>query len=122
MGSRWELCTNLLRSQQLRACPGIKSLVLEEMLSRAEKNLLNWRCLSPLLHLALTCRGGRAKCSKAAFHFMALNYAKQYGLDNFAPAFVLEMKESLDWEETGSNPLLLLCSVNSEGKTGLMPA
>lgn len=53
---------------------------------------------------------------------MALNYAKQYGLDNFAPTFVLEMRESLDQAETGSNPLLLLCSVNSEGKTGLMPA
>lgn len=121
MGSRWELWTNLLRSQQLKACPGIKSQVLEEMLSWAEKNLLNWRCLSPLLHLGLTFRGGRAKCSKAAFYFMALNYAKQDGFDDFAPAFVVGMRESFDWAETGSNPLPLLCSVNSEGKTGLMP-
>lgn len=66
MGFRWELCTKLLRSQQFWACLDIKLLVLEEMLSWAGRNLLSCRCLSTLLHLALTCKRGRAKCSKAA--------------------------------------------------------
>jgi len=47
---------------------------------------------------------------------------KNYGLDNFAPAFVLEVRESLNQAGRGSDSQPCLCSVNSGGKTGLMPA
>lgn len=41
---------------------------------------------------------------------------KNYGLDNFAPAFVLEVRQSLDQAGRGSDSLPFLCSVNSEGR------
>lgn len=47
---------------------------------------------------------------------------KNYGLDNFAPAFVLEVRKSLNQAARGSNSLPFICSVNSEGKRGFMPA
>lgn len=47
----------------------------------------------------------KSQMLKGSFHFMALNYAKKYGLDNFAPAFVLEVRESL----TRQGQALILC-------------
>lgn len=41
---------------------------------------------------------------------------KNYGLNNLAPAFVLEVRKSIDQAGRGSESLLFLCCVNAEGR------